>query len=124
MGDGVALFDQLLARARGAEESVGETAGAGVGLASQQVPRLLVVERVVKPRAPARGVAKCRMRGDIRDALAVNVDFAAVAQALEIFGAGERPALGADGVLALDPCHNGVSLISPPGLARYCQADK
>src|SRR6516165_5528416 len=112
MGDGIALFDQLLGRTRGAEESVGETAGTGVGLASEQIFGLGVVERVVKPRDRTRGVAKGRMRGDIGDTLAINIDFAAVAQALEIFGTGERPALGADGILAFDPFHEGLSLFA------------
>ena len=39
------------------------------------------------------------MRGDVLDPLAVDIDFAAVAQAFEVFRAGERPPLGADRVL-------------------------
>src|SRR5207248_10457770 len=82
------------------------------------------MERVVKPRDRTRGVAKGRMRGHVLDLLAINVNLAAVAQALEIFGPGKRPALSADGVLAFDPLHEGFSLILPPRLARSRQADK
>src|ERR1041384_5278965 len=70
------------------------------------------MERVVKPRDRPRCIAKGRVRGDVGNALAINVDFAAIAQALEIFGAGERAALGADGVLAFHPVHEG-SLLDP-----------
>src|SRR5581483_1182034 len=105
MGDGVALLDQLVTRTRGAEEPVSEAAGAGVGLAGEKLLGLAVMQRVVKPRDRARGIAKSRMRRDVGDALAVDIDFAAVAQALEIFGAGKGPALGADSVLAFGPNH-------------------
>ena len=40
-----------------------------------------IVQRIVKPRDRARGVAERRMRGDVVDALAVDVDLAPVAQA-------------------------------------------
>src|SRR5690242_16848368 len=124
MGDGIALSDQFLGRTGGTKEFVGEPAGAGVGLASQQVLGGFVMERVVKPCDRTRGVAKGRMRGHVLDPLAINVDFAAVAQALEIFGPGERPTFGAYGVLAFDPLHGALSLTVPPRLARSRQADK
>ena len=52
--------------------------------------RLGIVQRIVEPRDHARGVAKGRMGGDVLDALAVDVDLAAVAQRLEILRAGLR----------------------------------
>ena len=91
MRDGVALADQVLARMRDAEELVGEGARAGVGRAGQHVLLLWIVQRVVEPRDGARGVAERRMRGDVLDPLAVDIDLAAVAQAVEILLAGERP---------------------------------
>ena len=69
---------------------------------------LRVVQRVVEPRDRARGVAERRMRGDVLDPLAVDLDLAAVAQAFEIFRAGERPALRGDHVFVF------ASLILPP----------
>ena len=95
-GDRVALADQVLARVRDAEELVGEAAVAGVGRAGQHV--LGAPDRAAHRRAGdrARGVAERRMRGDVVDALAVDVDLAAVAQAFEIFLAGERPVLAGD----------------------------
>ena len=93
MRDGVALADQVLARVRDAEEFVGEPARAGVGRAGQHVLLLGIVQRIVEPRDGARGIAERRMRGDVLDPLAVDIDFAAVAQAFEIFLAGERPPL-------------------------------
>ena len=89
--DGVALADQVLARMRDAEELVGEGARAGVGRAGQHVLLLGIVQRVIEPRDGARGVAERRMRGDVLDPLAVDIDLAAVAQAFQIFRAGERP---------------------------------
>ena len=83
--------DQLLARCAHAEELVGVAARAGVGRRGEHVLGLRVVQRVVEPRDRARGVAESRMRGDVVDALAVDVDLAPVAQAGEIFRAGERP---------------------------------
>ena len=117
--DGVALRDQFLARARGAEEFVGEAARAGVGRRGQQRLGLLVVQRVVEPRDRARGIAERRMRGDVLDALAIDVDFAAVAQAFEIFRAGERPPFGVDGVLGFDPVHGRLLRSAPPDAADH-----
>ena len=105
LGDGIPLRDQLLARARGAEELVGVAARAGVGRRGQQVLGLCVVQRVVEPRDRARGVAKRGMRGHVLDALAVDIDLSAVAQAGEIFRARERPPLRADRVLGLRGTH-------------------
>ena len=51
---------------------------------------LRVVQRVVEPRHHPRGVAERRMRRDVLDALAVDVDLAPVAQRVEVFVAGLR----------------------------------
>ena len=88
--DGVALADHVLARARDAEKFVGETAGAGIGRTGQHVLGLGVVQRIVEPRDRARGVAERRMHGDIVDPLAVDIDLTTIAQAFEVFLAGER----------------------------------
>src|SRR6516162_8434877 len=89
-------------RARRAEEFVRESRRAGVGWASQHILGFAVVQRVVKARDGTRRVAERRMRGNVLDALAVDIDFAAVAQAFKVFGAGEWPAFGAYGVFASD----------------------
>ena len=99
-GDGVALADQVLAGLRHAEELVGEAAIAGVGRAGQRRLGGGIVERIIEPGDGAGGVAERRMRRDIGDALAIDVDLAAVAQAFEIFLAGERP-VGRGEVLGL-----------------------
>ena len=113
--DGVALRNQILARARGAEEFVGIAAGAGIGRRGQDALGLLGVQRVVEPGDRARGVAERRVRGDVLDPLAIDIDFAAIAQTFEVFRAGERPPLGADGVLGFDPVHGG----SPCSCCRW-----
>ena len=64
-----------------------------------------IVQRIVEPRDRARRVAERRMRGDVVDALAVDIDLASVAQAFEVFRAGERAALAGDHVLGLHPAH-------------------
>jgi hypothetical protein len=48
------------------------------------------MQRVVEPRDHPRGVAERRMGRDILDALAVDVDLAPVAQAVEILLPRER----------------------------------
>ena len=54
----------------------------------QQLLRLFrVVQRVEQPRRHARRVAERGMRRDVFDALAVDVDLAAVAQRLQVFRA-------------------------------------
>src|SRR4029077_3917386 len=78
---------------------------AGVGRRGEQVLALGIVQRVIEARDRARGVAEGGVRCDIVDALAVDVDFAPVAQAGEVFRAGERPPARADGVLGLDAAH-------------------
>src|SRR6266446_4267506 len=58
----------------------------------------------------ARGIAECRMRGDVVDPPAVDPDLAPVAQALEIFGPGERATPGGDSVFGFLPAHRCSSL--------------
>ena len=79
-GDGVAPGEQVLERFRRLEEGVRHAAVAGVGRQQELVLALGVVQRIVEPRDHARGVAEGRMRGDVLDALAVDVDLATVAQ--------------------------------------------
>src|SRR5690348_12422170 len=124
MGDRVTLRYQVLARARGAETLVGKAARTGVGRAGQKLLGSGVVERVVYARDRARRIAKGRVRGDVLDPLAIDIDFAAITQAFQIFGPGKWPALGADGILAFDPFHEGLSFILPPRLARRSQGNK
>ena len=58
-----------------------------------------IVQRVVKPRDRANGVTKRWMRGDIRDAFAVDINLTPIAQAFDIFGAGEGTAFVGDEIL-------------------------
>src|SRR5437773_8277219 len=67
-----------------------EAAAPGVGLRREDRLSRRVVERVVEPRDHPRGIAEGGMRGDVLHALAVNPDFAIVAQALEILLTRER----------------------------------
>ena len=66
-----------------------EAAAAGVGGRRQDVLSGRIVQGVVEARDHTHRIAKCRMRGDVFDAFAVDPDFARVAQALEIFLAGQ-----------------------------------
>ena len=61
------------------EEFVGIAAGAGIGRRGEHVLGRLVVQRVIKQRDRARRIAERRMLGDVLDALAVDIDLAAVA---------------------------------------------
>src|SRR5580704_18012507 len=63
------------------------------------------MERVIEPRDRSRRVAERRMGGDVLDALPIDIDFAAIAQAFQVLCAGEGAPFGADGVLAFDPVH-------------------
>ena len=89
-GDRVAAGDQIVHGLRRLEEGVRHAAIAGVGRQHQLVLVLVVVQRVVEARDHARGVAEGRMRGDVLDPLAIDVDVAVVAQRVEIFRAGLR----------------------------------
>ena len=81
--DRVAAGDRLLHRLGALEVGVRHAAVAGVGRHQQFVLVLGVVQRIVEARDHACGVAEGRVRGDVLDALAVDVDFAPVAQRLE-----------------------------------------
>ncbi len=118
VGDGVALADQVLARMRHAEKLVGERARTGVGRAGQHGLLLLVVQRVVEPGDASRCIAESRMGGDVLDPFAVDIDLPAVAQAFQVFLAGERPRR-ADHVFWLLPFHAlPASKILPKTLAK------
>ncbi len=93
-GDRVAPGDQVGHRLRRLEIGVGEAAVAGVGRQQQAALAFFVVQRVVEPGDHPRGVAKRRMGGDVLDALAVDIDFAPVAQLFKIFGARHRREAG------------------------------
>src|SRR5947209_2819492 len=101
MGDRVALGDEVLARARRTKELVGKAAGAGIGGTGENVLVCGLVQRVVEARDGARRIAEGRMRGQIVDALAVDVDLPAVAQAREVLLTGKRPPLGSNDILRL-----------------------
>src|SRR6185312_13025832 len=89
----VAAFDHLLARALIAEIAERVAARAGVGRRGQDIALFRVVQRIVKPRQRPHRIAEGGMRRDVRDALAVDIDVAPVAQTLTIFRAGIWPLL-------------------------------
>ena len=93
---------------------------AGIGRHQQLVLVLGVVQRIVEPRDHARGVAEGRMRGDVLDALAVDVDLAAVAQRLQKLLAVHRRRGSdvADGLRLLGKRH----LIVAHGGLRHCRS--
>ena len=80
-GDGVALLTQVVGAFRHAEELVGVTAAAGVGAPAQRVLHVRFVQRVVHLRDGGRRIAKRRMGGDVFNALAVDINLAAILQA-------------------------------------------
>jgi hypothetical protein len=82
--------DHLLERLRRLEERVGHAAVAGLGRQQDPVLALGIVQRVVQPRHHPGGVAERLVLGDVLDALAVDVDLAAVGQRGEVVGAGLR----------------------------------
>ena len=95
-GDGVALRDHILAAVRDLEEFVGIAARTGIGRRGQHVLGFLGVQRIVEQRHRSRRIAKGRMGGDVLHPLAVDVNFAAVAQRLQEFRSGERAVLSGD----------------------------
>src|SRR5262249_39902933 len=107
-GDGVTLTDDVFTRTGGPEELVGKAARSGVGRRDEKLSVLGIVQSIIEARNRARGVAKRGMRRDVVDALAVDIDLAAVAQAFQIFRAGKGAALCRNGVLAFDPVHGGL----------------
>ena len=84
LGDRGLRAAQVLARARHAEVAMRVAAGAGVGGAGQHVAVLRVVQRVVEPRDGPDRIAQSGMGGHVLDALAVDIDLAAVTQALHV----------------------------------------
>ena len=77
-------------RLRRLEEGVRQAAAAGVGRQQDLARALRIVERIEQARGHARGVAERRVRGDVLDPLAVDVDLAPVAQRIQILGGGHR----------------------------------
>ncbi len=106
--DGVTLRYHVLARARGAEEFVGVAARPGVGRRSQHVFGLRIVQGIVEPCDRARGIAERRVRGDVVNTLAVDIDLAPILEAREIFRARERPRGRCDRVLGFFAAHGSV----------------
>ena len=98
-GDGVALGDHILARAGGLEEAVRVAAGAGVGGGRQHLLGLGIVQRVIELGDRDSRIAERWMLGDVLDALAVDVDLAAVAQRLQVLRSRERALLSLHEVL-------------------------
>jgi hypothetical protein len=72
------------------------------------------MQRIVEACDRARGIAEGGMRRDVLDPLAIDIDLAPVAQALEIFRAGERPSLGRDRVFGF---HSAASYFFLPTLS-------
>lgn len=69
---------------------MGIAAVAGVGIPAQAILAGRIVQRVIQLADRRRRVAERRVGGDVFHTLAVNVDFAAVLQTFQVFGAGER----------------------------------
>jgi hypothetical protein len=75
--------DEVFGRARRDEIRVGETAP--FGRAGQQVFvfGMVAMQRVVEPRHHSRGIAECRVLGDVFYPLAVNPNFSTIVKAVE-----------------------------------------
>lgn len=90
-GDAVARGDQVIDRLRCAEEWVGEASVPRIGRHDQAAfGGIIGVQGVVHSGDHPRRVAERRMHGHVLDLLAVDVDAAAVAQALKVLITGER----------------------------------
>src|SRR5207249_4611309 len=68
------------------------------------------VQRIIEPGDGPRGVAERRMGRHVVDPLAIDPHLPAVPQAFQVFGAGERPALGADCIFRPGRAH----AVTPP----------
>ncbi|MCY1227187.1 hypothetical protein D9M72_394490 [compost metagenome] len=90
-GDRALLGGKIGGGAGDAEIFVGVAAGPRVGRRRQDVPLCRIMQRVIEPGERPGGIAHRRMAGHVLDAFAVDIDLAAVAQAFQIFGAGEGP---------------------------------
>ena len=97
-GDRTLRGDQFLTGPLHPEVFVRVAAGAGVGRAGQRVAPLRIMQRIVQPGDRADGIAESRMGGDVGDTLAIDIDLASVAQALDVFRPGVGPALVGDDV--------------------------
>src|SRR5262249_13682820 len=89
-----------------------KTARAGIGRSDKNVSGLGIVQSIIETGNRARAVAKRRVRRDVLDALAIDIDLAAIPQAFKVLGARER-SRRSDHVLWLLPMHR--SLRSPEG---------
>ena len=89
-GDCLLRADQILARPRHAEITMGVAARSGVGGTGEQVLGRGIVQRIVEPCDRAHCIAERRMGSDVGHPLAVDVDRAAVAQARHVLDPGER----------------------------------
>ncbi|SQI30983.1 Uncharacterised protein [Serratia plymuthica] len=90
VGDGVTLLAHFFRAAGVAEELVGVAAVAGVGIPAQTILADRIVQRIVQLADRSRRIAERRVGGDVLHPLAVDIDFAAILQAFQVFGAGER----------------------------------
>ena len=88
-GNGIALLAQVAGGTSEAEELMGVSAVAGIGLPAQLVLGGRVVQGVVEFGHGRRGVAKGGVGGHILDAIAVDVDLAVVLEAGEVLGTGQ-----------------------------------
>ena len=113
-GDRLEVAHTVLDRPREAEELVGHAVAAGIGPGRDHLAPLGIVERVVEPRDRSRRVSERRVGRDVLDPLPVDVDLAAVADALQILVPGER--LGCPRA-ALE------HLVHCSSRRRFCQTD-
>ena len=70
---------------------MGEAAVAGVGRHEQAALTLLVMKRVIEARDHSSGIPEGGVGRDVLDALAVDIDFAAVSELFEVFGPRHGP---------------------------------
>src|SRR4051794_2593058 len=90
-------------------------AGAGVGGAGQHVAVLRVVQRVVEPRDRPDRIAEGGVGGHVLNALAVDIDLAAITQGLHVLRAGIGTGAVGDDIFGL---HGAVSWPPPPTPSR------
>ena len=98
-GDRITLRDDIPGRAGNLEELMRVAAGAGIGRRSEHVLGLGIVQRIIEQGDGGNRIAEGRMRRDISDTVAVNVDFAPIAQELEELSPGERTFLAFENCL-------------------------
>ena len=67
---------------------MGIAAAAGIGVPAQGVLHFWFMQRIVQLADGGGGVAEGRVRGDVFDALAVDVNLAAILQALQVLFTG------------------------------------